>query len=381
MGPAERADAIIDFSQYAGKTLILYNDSPAPVPAGDPRLDYYTGDPDQSAVGGAPSTKPGFGPNTRTIIQIKVTGTTNGTAYDPTPLFTALPAAYAATQEKPVVGESVYNAAFGTNSVDNYARINTGSAQSPYFTFTDLTNSQGVAGLTRGAGGSGYTSAPAVTITGGGGTGAAATASINVGGFRVTNGGSGYPSTTKVTISPPPLVQGAVQATATAQVTNGVITGITITNPGASYTTTPTVSFAPAHPTGATLATAVFTGGSVTGLTVTSHGYGYTSLPTVSISGGGGAGAAATATALSSLLSLPLLPKTIQELFELDRPDERHPGHRAAIHRRRTSRRRCLGGISIRRRRSSPMARPRSGRSPITASIPTPSTSTCSTSR
>ena len=45
LAPAERADVVVDFSQFAGKTLILYNDAPAPVPAADPRLDYYTGDP------------------------------------------------------------------------------------------------------------------------------------------------------------------------------------------------------------------------------------------------------------------------------------------------------------------------------------------------
>ena len=39
IGPAERADVIIDFSSVpSGSKLILYNDSPAPVPAGDPRL-------------------------------------------------------------------------------------------------------------------------------------------------------------------------------------------------------------------------------------------------------------------------------------------------------------------------------------------------------
>jgi len=72
LGPAERADVVIDFSQYAGQTLILYNDAPAPVPAADPRVDYYTGNPDQTDAGGAPSTKPGYGPNTRTIMQIRV---------------------------------------------------------------------------------------------------------------------------------------------------------------------------------------------------------------------------------------------------------------------------------------------------------------------
>ena len=44
----------------------------APVPAGDPRIDYYTGNPDFTDVGGAPTTRPGYGPNTRTLMQITV---------------------------------------------------------------------------------------------------------------------------------------------------------------------------------------------------------------------------------------------------------------------------------------------------------------------
>ncbi len=49
MAPAERADLIIDFSTVpVGSNLILYNDAPAPFPGGDPRNDYYTGDPDQT---------------------------------------------------------------------------------------------------------------------------------------------------------------------------------------------------------------------------------------------------------------------------------------------------------------------------------------------
>ena len=50
LGPAERADVIVDFSKFAGKTLILYNDAPAPAPASDARLDYFTGDGDQSPL-------------------------------------------------------------------------------------------------------------------------------------------------------------------------------------------------------------------------------------------------------------------------------------------------------------------------------------------
>ena len=83
LGPAERADVIVDFSAYAGKTVILYNDAPAPVPAFDPRLDYYTGDPDQTLTGGAPTTAAGFGPNTRTIMQFRVAGYHAGAGLQP----------------------------------------------------------------------------------------------------------------------------------------------------------------------------------------------------------------------------------------------------------------------------------------------------------
>ena len=65
LGPAERADVIVDFSQYAGKTLILYNDAPAAFPARDPRYDYYTGNPDLTDTGGAPTTLPAATVRTR----------------------------------------------------------------------------------------------------------------------------------------------------------------------------------------------------------------------------------------------------------------------------------------------------------------------------
>jgi len=73
LGSAERADVVVDFSAYAGQTLILYNDSPAPVPAGAAPYDNYTGDGNLMDSGGAPNTQPGYGPNTRTIMQIRVT--------------------------------------------------------------------------------------------------------------------------------------------------------------------------------------------------------------------------------------------------------------------------------------------------------------------
>jgi FtsP/CotA-like multicopper oxidase with cupredoxin domain len=119
--PAERHDVIVDFSQFAGQTLILYNDAPAAFPARDPRYDYYTGNGDYRDTGGAPSTLPGYGPNTRTVMQIKVA------AENPAPAFNlgALQNAFKATnlgglgvfengQHPIIVGQGEYNSAYGT---------------------------------------------------------------------------------------------------------------------------------------------------------------------------------------------------------------------------------------------------------------------------
>jgi len=67
LAPAERTDLIVDFSAVpAGSVLILYNDAPAPFPKGDARNDYYPNNPK------TPTSIPGFGPNTRTLLQIVV---------------------------------------------------------------------------------------------------------------------------------------------------------------------------------------------------------------------------------------------------------------------------------------------------------------------
>ncbi len=115
MGPAERADIIIDFSQVpanAGITnIILYNDSPSPVPASDSRYDYYTNDPDQTSTGGAPTTAIGKGPNTRTVMQFRVAAGSPGTAFNLTNLqntATGLPNAFASSQDPPVIPQAAY---------------------------------------------------------------------------------------------------------------------------------------------------------------------------------------------------------------------------------------------------------------------------------
>ena len=134
LGPAERADVIVDFSQYRGKTLILYNDAPAAFPARQANMDYYTGGPDMTASGGAHTTLPGYGPNTRTIMQVKVSNAAPAVAFD-RPNTTndrmgALMAAFAhhldPVTQKPagvfesgsdpvIVGQAAYNTAYGTS--------------------------------------------------------------------------------------------------------------------------------------------------------------------------------------------------------------------------------------------------------------------------
>ena len=141
VAPAERADVIVDFSAYAGKTLILYNDAPAAFPARVAVYDYYTGDPDMTDAGGAPPTQPGYGPNTRTIMQVVIAGT-------PAPAFNLarLQAEFAhhlvpdangvpqpagvfeSTQDPIIVAQGAYNSAYGTNfrslaPMDGFARI------------------------------------------------------------------------------------------------------------------------------------------------------------------------------------------------------------------------------------------------------------------
>jgi spore coat protein A len=102
MAPAERPDVIIDFRGFEGKKLILYNDAPAPFPGGDIRNDYYGGNADLTCIGGAPSTAPGFGPDTRVLMRFEIgtTGSINELSFADTVkvLKSALPVTFMMTQ-------------------------------------------------------------------------------------------------------------------------------------------------------------------------------------------------------------------------------------------------------------------------------------------
>jgi hypothetical protein len=155
------------------------------------------------------------------------------------------------------------------------------------------------------SGGSGYGPAPTVVFAGGGGTGAAATANIDPRGLTsLTLTGNGkYTGNFFPNIS----FSGGGGSGAAAVVTSFALGGdgqfhvwiIAITNAGSNYSSAPTVAIS-FNPGGGdqfpATATCTVGNGAVLSITVTNGGGGYTSAPTVSFSGGGsGSGASAAA--------------------------------------------------------------------------------------
>jgi FtsP/CotA-like multicopper oxidase with cupredoxin domain len=323
LGPAERADVVIDFSKFAGQTLIVYNDAPAPVPAFDPRNDYYTGDPDQTSTGGAPSTLPGYGPNTRTVMQIKVNATSATADTFSLPTLTAqLPGIFASTQQKPIVPEPANNLAtqptyvpLQSNTINAWlgvavgglslTKVGAGYTAAPVVNITpgagDTTGTgataiaalkpTSVASFALGIGGAGYTSAPLVSLSGGGGTGASATttlATTSVASLTINDAGRGYTGTS-VPVTFTPALGGIA---ANANISNGRITGFTWVSHGSGYSfpTPPaaTVPNPPCTPLGTNschraVLTAVLAPTSVGAINWASGGSGYTSAPTVTV--------------------------------------------------------------------------------------------------
>jgi spore coat protein A len=77
VAPAERPDLIVDFTGYAGKSIILYSDAPAPFPSGDERNDYFPGILSGTGAFGVGNpvnqrSADGKGPNTRVLMRFNV---------------------------------------------------------------------------------------------------------------------------------------------------------------------------------------------------------------------------------------------------------------------------------------------------------------------
>ncbi len=162
----------------------------------------------------------------------------------------------------------------------------------------ESSDTKGVVAITVTDGGSGYTSAPDVTI-GNPTAGAAATATVSETGtitaITLSTGGVNYIDTPSVTIANPPSVGVGVGTTAVgiASVTAGIVTTITITNAGFGYTNTAVPSVTIDNSAGIKTSTNVITnataiatitnGNIVNAVRVVNPGVGYTQVPTVTI--------------------------------------------------------------------------------------------------
>ena len=164
-----------------------------------------------------------------------------------------------------------------------------------------------ISGFTLTAAGSGYTSTPTVSFSGGGGSGLVATATVAsnvVTGIYSTVSGFGYTSAPTVSFSG----GGGSGAAATATITTapgwvyngstgiGAVSAINVTGGGSGYTSAPTVSISGGNGSGAA-ATVTISGGAVIGVTITNCGSGYTGSPTITFNNTGTGGSGATATA------------------------------------------------------------------------------------
>src|SRR5262249_42538874 len=97
-----------------------------------------------------------------------------------------------------------------------------------------------IIGVTIASTGSGFTGPiTAVNVASASGSGANLNASLGIVGINVTKGGDGYGIATAITISG----GGGTGAIATAAVSDGGITGMTLGADGSGYTSVPTITF------------------------------------------------------------------------------------------------------------------------------------------
>ena len=100
-----------------------------------------------------------------------------------------------------------------------------------------------------------YSSAPSVTLSGGGGSGAAATAALTngvVSGITISSAGCGYSSAPTIAFSGGTVTSADIYPSGTGNTSNFAVSGITVTDPGSGYTAAPSVAFGSGTGTAAT---------------------------------------------------------------------------------------------------------------------------------
>jgi hypothetical protein len=228
----------------------------------------------------------GSGIGRQLSVHLEYSGWTN----DPTQLWTDLSAANPA----PIDRFNVLASGSGYTAPPDVLIVPVGNGSGAAASAT-LSSGGGLASITVSSSGSGYTTAPSVTFTGGGGLGAIATSTISAGGvtsISVASPGFGFTSAPTVVLTPVAYGMGA-----TGSVTVGpsnTITAISLVSGGSGYINVPAVQITGGGGKNAE-ATATISGGVVTGLTLTGNGSGYTyPMLTASVSGDGGSGAVAS---------------------------------------------------------------------------------------
>lgn len=244
----------------------------------------------------------GFGPKTTAFPSIPVSLTAGGTYVIPSGQYQVVPGQYTFFQWYDPISQ-IWRPYQTPTQSDSYTITSDGNN----YRLANLTS--GVVGAVITNGGSGYTNgiyppsaqlgtaaAPSITVAAGASS-VLAKGTLIVGGALPTaagnytiTAGSNYTYAPTVLISAPPA--GGVPATATATISGGAVTAITITNQGAGYTAAPTITLVnnPLDTTGtgaAVVASSAFAlagSGSVTAITFPVNGVGYTAVPALSFS-------------------------------------------------------------------------------------------------
>lgn len=191
---------------------------------------------------------------------------------------------YKAVDLTSVVAVSTKGVANGVASLDSSARIPEAQLPTTISSESLHAHPKGTTSVDQiivHSGGSGYSSAPSITFTGGDGSGAVATCTISgkINTCIITNSGTGYTSAPTIGFTG----GGGAGAEATAYVDGGVIAGIEVTDGGSGYTSKPTVTITGGSGTGATAITTA-TLGYVDTITLSNGGVGYTSAPAIAFS-------------------------------------------------------------------------------------------------
>lgn len=172
----------------------------------------------------------------------------------------------------------------------------------------------GLVALILGSAGAGYTSPPTLTFSGGTGSGAAGETTIDyvdqVARVDLTAGGQ-YAGTPTVVFSGGGATAQATGVAIMDSATGRTVVAVQITSPGVGYTSAPTVAFSSApfgYPSAA--GTAALGTGKIISVALTNPGSGYgATIPTVTLSVSGGSGGAVTAVLAGSPIS-PVLTIT-----------------------------------------------------------------------